>query len=79
MVARRANLSNMFALATDAAYHIADFSWRAPAPVAREQETKLGDYTVDYTPLTDAQIKDAKAVCAEHIARSKRISVKRGL
>lgn len=79
MVARRANITSVFALATNAAYRIADISWRAPAAPIEEPTDKLGEYVIDYTPLTQAQIEEAKAACAGHIARSKRISVKRGL
>ena len=50
----------------------------APKPEPDEQH-KLGGYYADYTPLTPVQLEASKAECAEHIARSKVVSVKSGL
>ena len=56
-----------------------DFHAITPAePVGEEH--KIGEqYFADYSDLSPEQLKAAKEACAEHIARSKVISVKSGL
>jgi len=59
--------------------------WRSAAEMFSGHEKgaadlhRIGDYYADYSELTPDEIEAAKAACADHIARSKVISVKSGL
>lgn len=57
-----------------------DHAFSAPSAPDKKPEYQLGAlYCADYSDVTAEQIRAAKNECADHIARSKVISVKSGL